>query len=163
MTDYRHQIERDVGAALECAESTTWKVNELVARTLPTAVTGKEAATTLHHAYSAQYHLARVFEWSKEWRRFDGTESFKKLSDSIDWTRRALDHADKLCRCFPTLEKVEGKADRPIMGWADRWPEDYAEVKSCAQNLLEKIKTALNTFERQQSSFLGSGLKLPES
>jgi hypothetical protein len=67
MADIRHQIELDVGAALECAEAATWTANELVARTLETAVTGKEAAMTLHHAYSAQVHVARVLDWSKEW------------------------------------------------------------------------------------------------
>jgi hypothetical protein len=67
MADAPHQIEQDVGAALECAEAATWSANELVGRTLETAVTGKEAATTLHHAYSAQVHVARVLEWSNEW------------------------------------------------------------------------------------------------
>jgi hypothetical protein len=60
VADPQHQIERDVGAALKCAEEATWATNELVGRTLETAVTGKEAATTLHHAYSAQVHIARV-------------------------------------------------------------------------------------------------------
>jgi hypothetical protein len=67
MADTRSQIELDVGAALECAEAATWTTNGLVARTLETAITGKEAATTLHDAYSAQVHVARVLEWSKEW------------------------------------------------------------------------------------------------
>jgi hypothetical protein len=31
MADTRHQIELDVGAALECAEAATWTANELVA------------------------------------------------------------------------------------------------------------------------------------
>jgi hypothetical protein len=66
VADTRRQIELDVGTALECAEAATWTANELVARTLETAVTGREAATTLHHAYSAQVHVARVLEWSKE-------------------------------------------------------------------------------------------------
>jgi hypothetical protein len=34
MADIPHQIELDVGAALECAEAATWSANELVARTL---------------------------------------------------------------------------------------------------------------------------------
>jgi hypothetical protein len=38
------QIELDVGAALECAQEATEKTNELVGRTLETAVSGKEAA-----------------------------------------------------------------------------------------------------------------------
>src|SRR5450755_2239247 len=110
MADTRHQIELDVGAALECAEAATWSANELVARTLETAVTGKEAATTLHHAYSAQYHVARVFEWSKEWGRSQELAWSKAppsiLDDCLDWMRRARDHADKLCRCFPTSEET---------------------------------------------------------
>jgi hypothetical protein len=57
VADTRHQIELDVGAALEYAERATWTTNELVARTLETAVTGKEAATTVHHAYSTQVHV----------------------------------------------------------------------------------------------------------
>jgi hypothetical protein len=69
MTDLRHQIELDVAVALECAEGATWTVNELVGRTLETAVSGKEAATTLHHAYSAQVHVARVQDWAKKWVR----------------------------------------------------------------------------------------------
>lgn len=73
MADIRHQIELDVGAALECAEAATWTANELVARTLETAVTGREAATTLHHAYSAQVHVARVLDWSKRVDAFAGT------------------------------------------------------------------------------------------
>jgi hypothetical protein len=159
MTDCRHQLELDVGAALECAESTTWKVNELVARTLPTAVTGKEAATTLHHAFSAQYHLARVFEWSKELSRSQDGASSKIIEDCIDWIRRARDHADKLCRCFPALEEADGTPDRPVMGWADKWPGEYADSKSCARNLLERIETAIGTFERSKMSAAGSGAK----
>jgi hypothetical protein len=42
-------------------------INDLVGSTLATAVTGKEAATTMHHAYSAQVLVARVLDWSKEW------------------------------------------------------------------------------------------------
>jgi hypothetical protein len=59
------QIELNVGSALECAERATWTINELVGRTLETAVTGREVATTLHHAYSAQVHVARE-EWAQE-------------------------------------------------------------------------------------------------
>ena len=53
----------EVSAALQCAEATTLATNDLVGRTLETAVTGKEAATTMHHAYSAQVLVARVLEW----------------------------------------------------------------------------------------------------
>jgi len=108
VADTRHQIELDVGAALECAEAATWTANELVARTLETAVTGKEAATTLHHAYSAQVHVARVLEWAKEWAHSRGLALPKAppsiLGDCLTWMRRARGHAEKLCRCFPASE-----------------------------------------------------------
>ena len=50
MADTPYRIELDVR---QCAERATWTVNELVGRTLETAVTGREAATTLHHASSS--------------------------------------------------------------------------------------------------------------
>ena len=56
----------DVSVALQCAEAATLAINDLVGRTLETAVTGKEAATTMHHAYSAQVLVARVLDWSNE-------------------------------------------------------------------------------------------------
>jgi hypothetical protein len=150
MADNPHQIELDVGAALECAEAATWSANELVARTLETAVTGREAATTLHHAYSAQVRVARVFEWSKEWVRSqepalsEATPS--RLNDCLAWMRRARDHAEKLCRCFPPSD---GNA-LAIAEWAERWPQDYAEAKIRAGRSLEKIDTAIETIERLQ-------------
>jgi hypothetical protein len=153
MADIRHQIELDVGAALECAEEATWITNELVARTLETAVTGKEAATTLHHAYSAQVHVARVLEWTKEWRHSQELALSRSppaiLDDCLTWMRRARDHAEKLCRCFPTSEQPNGKAPR-IAEWAERWPHDYAESKSRAEKSLGKIVSAIDTIERQQ-------------
>ena len=142
MADTPHQIEQDVGAALECAEAATWSANELVGRTLETAVTGKEAATTLHHAYSAQVHVARVLDWSKE-----VASDPSKLGDCFAWMRMARDHAEKLCRCFPTAEA--GGAGR-IAEWAERWPQDYGEAKSCAEKSLEKISAAIGTIERHQ-------------
>jgi hypothetical protein len=72
----RPQMELDVGAAFECAEAAAWAANELVGRTLETAVTGKEAAATMHHAYSAQFHVGRVLDWSKE----DGFDPSKTAS-----------------------------------------------------------------------------------
>jgi DNA-directed RNA polymerase len=163
MTDIRHQIELDVGAALECAEGATWMTNELVARTLETAVTGKEAATTLHHAYSAQVHVARVFQWAKEWGHSQELALSMSppaiLDDCLTWMRRARDHAEKLCRCFPTSEEAVGKAAR-IAEWAERWPHDYAESKSRAEKSLEKINSAIYTIERQQQIInLGSSGK----
>src|ERR1700675_4394355 len=141
MADTPHQIEQDVAAALECAEAATWSANELVGRTLESAVTGKEAATTLHHAYSAQVHVARVLEWSKEWVLSPELASSQsppsRLSDCLAWMRRARDHAEKLCRCFPTSEDAGGRAPT-IAEWAQRWPQDYAEAKSRAENSLEK-------------------------
>jgi hypothetical protein len=148
----QHQIELDVGAALECAEAATWSANELVGRTLETAVTGKEAATTLHHAYSAQVHVARVFEWSKEWvlsQELALSESSpSKLGDCLTWMQRARDHAEKLCRCFP-MSEADGKIPK-VAEWAERWPQDYAEAKSRADKSLEKIDSAIDTIRRLQ-------------
>jgi hypothetical protein len=152
MADTRHQIELDVGAALECAERTTWTTNELVARTLETAVTGREAATTLHHAYSAQFHVARVLEWSKEWAHSQeltlSDPPPSKLGDCLTWMQRARDHAEELCRCFPTSEA--GGKPQEVAEWAKRWPQDYAEAKSHAEKSLAKIATAIETIERLQ-------------
>jgi|SRR5258708_499602 hypothetical protein len=148
----QHQIELDVGAALECAEAATWSANELVGRTLETAVTGKEAATTLHHAYSAQVHVARVFEWSKEWALSQelalSESSPSKLGDCLTWMQRARDHAEKLCRCFP-MSEADGKVPK-VAEWAERWPQDYAEAKSRADKSLEKIDSAIDTIKRLQ-------------
>jgi hypothetical protein len=138
----RPQMELDVGAALECAEAATWAANELVGRTLETAVTGKEAAATLHHAYSAQVHVARVLDWSRE-----ASSNPSKLGDCLTWLRRARVHAEKLCQCFPTSE-AGGGAPR-IAEWAERWPQDYGEAKSRAERSLEKIAAAIGTIERQ--------------
>src|SRR5580704_16341023 len=78
---------------IECAEAATWTANELVARTLETAVTGREAATTLHHAHSAQVHVARVLDWSKEWTLSQELALPEappsRLHDCLAWMRRA--------------------------------------------------------------------------
>jgi hypothetical protein len=152
VADTRHQIELEVGAALECAEGATWTTNELVARTLETAVTGKEAATTLHHAYSAQVHVARVLEWSKEWAHSQELTLSEpppsKLGDCLTWMQRARGHAEKLCRCFPASEA--GGKPQEVAEWAERWPQDYAEAKSRAEKSLAKIATAIETIERLQ-------------
>jgi hypothetical protein len=149
MADTRQQIDLDVGAALQCAEAATWTANELVARTLETAVTGREAATTLHHAYSAQVHVARVLEWSKEWALSEAPPS--RLNDCLAWMRRARAHAEKLCRCFPPAEDASGNA-LTIAEWAERWPQDYAEAKIRAGRSLEKIDAAIDTIEREIKS-----------
>jgi hypothetical protein len=152
MADTRHQIELDVGAALECAEAATWTANELVARTLETDVTGREAATTLHHAYSAQVHVARVLDWSKEWALSQELALPEappsRLNDCLAWMRRARDHAEKLCRCFPASEA--GGKPQEVVEWAERWPQDYAEAKSRAEKSLEKIVSAIDTIQRLQ-------------
>jgi hypothetical protein len=152
MADTPHQIEQDVGAALECAEAATWSANELVGRTLETAVTGKEAATTLHHAYSAQVHVARVHDWSKEWALSEELASSRsplsRLGDCLTWMQRARDHAEKLCRCFP-MSEAAGNALK-VAEWAERWPQDYWEAKSRAEKSLAKIATAIETIERLQ-------------
>jgi hypothetical protein len=139
----RPQIELDLEVTLECAEGATWAANELVGRTLETAVTGREAAATMHHAYSAQVHVARVLDWSKQ----AGTDP-SRLADSLAWMRRARDHAEKLCRCFPTLEV--GGTTR-IAEWAERWPQDYGEAKSRAENSLEKITAALSGLSERET------------
>jgi hypothetical protein len=153
VADTRHQIELDVGTALECAEAATWTANELVARTLETAVTGEEAAMTLHHAYSAQVHVARVLDWSKEWALSQELALPEappsRLNDCLAWMRRARDHAEKLCRCFPMSEHASGKAPR-VAEWAERWPQDYWEAKSRAEKSLATIATAIETIERLQ-------------
>jgi hypothetical protein len=121
MADAQHQFEPEVRAAHECAEAATWTTNELVGRTLETAVTGKEAATTLHHAYSAQVHVARVLDWSKAPAQAEGealsNSSPPKLDDCLAWMQRARNHAEKLCGCFPASEKVGDSAPR-IAEWA---------------------------------------------
>jgi hypothetical protein len=155
MADTSSQIELDVGAALECAEAATWTTNGLVARTLETDVTGKEAATTLHHAYSAQVHVARVLDWSKEWAQAQELSLSEhppsKLGDCLSWMKRARNHAEKLCRCFPASVEVGGKAPT-IVEWAERWPKDYEEAKSLAEKSLEKIDVAIVTIERLQGA-----------
>jgi hypothetical protein len=152
MADTRRQIEPDIGAALECAEAATWTANELVARTLETAVTGEEAAMTLHHAYSAQVHVARVLDWSKEWALSEELALPEappsRLNDCLAWMRRARDHAEKLCRCFPASEA--GGKPQEVVEWAERWPQDYAEAKSRAEKSLEKIVSAIDTIQRLQ-------------
>src|SRR6202171_5792018 len=109
-----------LGRGGACAEAATWSANELVGRTLETAVTGKEAATTLHHAYSAQVHVARVLEWSKEWALSEPPSS--KLGDCLTWMQRARGHAVRLCRCFP-MSEADGTVPK-VAEWAERWPQD---------------------------------------
>jgi hypothetical protein len=88
--------------------------------------------------------IARVLDWSKE----AGADP-SKLGDCLAWMRRARDHAEKLCRCFPTLEA--GGTAR-IAEWAERWPQDYGEAKSRAEKSLEKIGSAIGTIEKQQEN-----------
>jgi hypothetical protein len=153
MGDIQHQIEMELETAFEHAEAATWTTNELVGRTLETAVSGKEAASTLHHAYSAQVHVARVLDWVTEWARAaDRTSSNSsptKFDEWLNWLQRARSHAERLCRCFPASEKAEGDAPG-IAEWAERWPRDYLEAKSRAEKSLEKIDTAIGAIERQR-------------
>jgi hypothetical protein len=154
MGDTQHQIELEVRAALECAEAATWTTNELVGRALEAAVSGKEAATTLHHAYSAQVHVARVLDWAKEWANAEDHAAFdssaSKLDDGLSWIRRARNHAEQLSRCFPASEGASGDALR-IAEWAQRWPQDYLEAKSRAEKSLKKIERAIEAIQRRQS------------
>jgi hypothetical protein len=152
ISDTQHQIELELGAALECAEAATWTANELVGRTLETAVSGKEAATTLHHAYSAQVHVARVLDWATEWAHSadrSSSSSASKFDEWLSWMRRARSHAERLCRCFPASEKA-GMDATVIAEWAERWPQDYVEAKNRAETSLEKIDTAIKAIERRR-------------
>jgi hypothetical protein len=153
MADAQHQFEPEVRAAHNCAEAATLTTNELVGRTLETAVTGKEAATTLHHAYSAQVHVARVLDWSRESAQAEGEASSNfappKLDECLAWMQRARNHAEKLCGCFPASEKVGDSAPR-IAEWAEKWPRDYLEAKSVAEESLKKIQIAIEAIERQR-------------
>ena len=114
----------------------------------------------MHHAYSAQVLVARVLDWSKEWALLQMDEPPEsppsKLDDCLIWMRRARDHAEKLCRCFPPSD-VSGNPRR-VADWADRWPEDYLQAKSLAEKSLQKIKTAIETLQHQhQLEELGGG------
>jgi hypothetical protein len=153
MADAQHHFEPEIRAAHASAEAATLAANELVGRTLETAVTGKEAATTLHHAYSAQVHVARVLDWSRESAQAEGEASSDpsppKLDDCLAWMQRARNHAEKLCRCFPASEKVGDSVTR-IAEWAERWPQDYLEAKSRAEASLKKIRIAIEAIERQR-------------
>jgi hypothetical protein len=154
MTSDWHQIEADVRAALEFAEEATLKTNDLVGRTLETAVSGKEAATTLHHAYSAQVLVARVQDWVAGWARpqeqATADTAAAKLDECLSWMRRAQSHGEKLSRCFPASEKGAGAAG--IAEWAERWPQDYFLAKGNAEKSLEAIQTAIETIVRHRSS-----------
>jgi hypothetical protein len=160
MGDTRHQIELDVRAALECAEEATWRTNDLVGRTLETAVSGKEAATTLHHAYSAQFLVARVSDWVTKWAHGQEQATLNtspaKFDEWLSWMRRAHSHAEKLCRCFPASEKAASDAPG-IAEWAERWPQDFLQAKGKAERTFEAIKTAIETIERHRSSMAVPG------
>jgi hypothetical protein len=131
--DAQRQMAIEVRAAHECAEAATWSTNELVGRTLETAVSGKEAATTLHHAHSVQVHIARVLAWATVPAQAEGeaasNSSPPKLDEWLVWMQRARQHAEKLCGCFPASEKVGDSVPR-IAEWAERWPQDYLEAKT---------------------------------
>jgi hypothetical protein len=51
---------------------------------------------------------------------------------------------------IPMSEEAGGRAPR-IAEWAERWPQDYAEAKSRAENSLEKIASAIDTIEQLRS------------
>jgi hypothetical protein len=154
MSDTWRQIELDVRAALESAEEATLRTNDLVGRTLETDVSGKEAATTLHHAYSAQVLVARVEDWARETARVPESATPAKFDEWLTWMRRARVHAEKLCRCFPASEKA-GASE--IAEWAERWPQDYLLAKGKAQRSFEAVQAAIETIELHQSSTGASG------
>jgi hypothetical protein len=154
MADPQREIERYVRVALERAEEATWTANELVGRTLESAVSGKEAATTLHHAYSAQVHLARVQDWAREWIRAQEEASQRSAPPKFDlwlsWMRRAQSHAEKLCRCFPPSKNAAHDAPG-IAEWAKRWPQDDLQAKGRAERSLETIEIAIEVIEQRSS------------
>jgi hypothetical protein len=63
--------------------------------------------------------------------------------------QRARNHAEKLCGCFPASGKVRESAPR-IAEWAERWPHDYLEAESRAEESMKKIQIAIEAIERRR-------------
>ena len=105
-----------------------------------TAVTGKEAATTLHHAYSAQVHVARVLDWARAPAQAEGEapsiSSPPELDDCLAWMQRARNHAEKLCGCFPASGKVGDSAPR-IAEWAEGGRRTTSKPKAGRKSIEE--------------------------
>jgi hypothetical protein len=149
MTDTRSEVELSVGAALNHAEIAAWTTNELIALTLSAAVTAKEAAIAMHHAYSAEYNVRKAFE------RSEGITSWSEMpsqtvGDFLNWMQKGRIHADQLCDCFPAFDESSGKMLPFIAEWAKAWPTEYDDAKNRAQNALEAIDTAIRVISRQQ-------------
>jgi hypothetical protein len=123
----------------------------LVGRTLETAVTGKEAATTLHHAYSAQVHVARVLDWSKAPAQAEGeapsNSSPPKLDDCLDAA------GSKPCR--KTLRMFSGIGEGPRVratyrGMGGEVAARLPRSRKQGGRVNEKIQIAIEAIERRR-------------
>jgi hypothetical protein len=150
MTDTRSEVELSVGAALNHAEIAAWTTNELIAHTLSAAVTAKEAATALHHAYSAEYNVRKAFELAERITRPWSQMPSQTADDCLNWLQKGHRHADRLCDCFPAFDESGGKTLPFIAEWAKAWPTEYDDAKNRAQNALEAINEAIRVIARQQ-------------
>jgi hypothetical protein len=150
MTDTRSEIELSVGAALNHAENAAWTTNELVALTLPTAVTAKEAAMAMHHAYSAEYNVRKAFELAECITTLWSEMPSQTVDDCLNWMQEGRTHANQLCDRFPAFDESSGKTLPFIAEWAKAWPKEYTEANNRAQNALEAIDAAIRVISRQQ-------------
>jgi hypothetical protein len=150
MADSRSEVELAIGAALNDAERAAWTTNELVALALPTAATAKEAATALHHAYSAEYNVRKAFELAEHITRPWSQMPSETADDCLNWLQKGHRHADRLCDCFPAFDESSGKMLPFIAEWAKAWPTEYDDAKHRAQNALEAINQAMRVIARQQ-------------
>jgi hypothetical protein len=150
MTDTRSEIELSVGAALNHAENATWTTNELVALTLPTAVTAKEAAMAMHHAYSAEYNVRKAFQLAECITTLWSEMPSQTVDDCLNWLQKGHTYAGRLCNCFPGFDESSGRTLPFIAEWAKAWPKEYDEAKSRAQSALEAIDAAIRVTKRQQ-------------
>jgi hypothetical protein len=150
MADLRSEVELAIGAALNDAEDAAWTTNELVALALPTAATAKEAATALHHAYSAEYNVRKAFELADRIKRPWSQMPSRTADDCLNWLEKGHRHADRLCDCFPAFDGSGGKMLPFIAEWAKAWPTKYDDAKNRAWNALEAIDQARRVIARQQ-------------
>jgi hypothetical protein len=73
----------------------------------------------------------------------------RRQNSTTAWMQRARNHAEKLCGCFPASGKVRESAPR-IAEWAERWPHDYLEAESRAEESMKKIQIAIEAIERRR-------------
>lgn len=150
MADSRSEVELAIEAALNDAEHAAWTTNELVALALPTSATAKEAATALHHAYSAEYNVRQAFERAERITRAWSQMPSQTVGDCLNWMQKGRIHADRLCACFPGVDESSGKTLPFIAEWAKAWPTEYDDAKNRAWNALEAIDQAIRVIDRQQ-------------